>query len=214
MTRWLFALSLGMLLAGPACAQIYSYVDANGQTVFTDRPPAAAGNTEVELQPTNRMPAAQRLVRLKPPEEVTRQLAPPPPAYQQLQLLRPQADETLRNTGRTIEIEVASTPELLPGHGYQLWLDGKPYGKPVRNAVWQADEVDRGSHQLQVRIVDAQGNQLLESGRITVHMHQTSLAQKRHVRPCQDDDYGVRPECPLADKPEKEKRSWLIPWRW
>jgi hypothetical protein len=32
------------------------------------------------------------------------------------------------------------------------------------------------------------------------------------VRPCKKDDYGVRPECPLQDKPPEKKDIPLVPF--
>lgn len=208
MRRSLIACCMALLAASPAAGQIYSYVDASGQTVFTDRPPAATESNTVELQQTNRMPAGQRMVKLQAPAELKQQLTPPPPAYQELQLLSPQADETLRNTGRSIAISVNSTPALLPGHSYQARLDGSVYGPASRSTQWRLEEIDRGSHQLQVHIVDTNGNSLLQTPDITLHIHQTSLAERRRIQPCTPNDYGQRPECPLSDKPSVERPWW------
>jgi hypothetical protein len=42
-------------------------------------------------------------------------------------------------------------------------------------------------------------------------MLRITLAQKRLAQPCKEADYGVRPECALADKPA-EKKSSLLPF--
>lgn len=205
------AIALGLiLLSNNGWAQIYSYTDASGQQVFTDRPPAAQQGQPVELSPTNRMPAGQRLIKLQPPAAVQQQLAPPPPLYQALHLLNPQPEATLRNSNRTISIAVSSEPDLLPGHSYQALLDGAIHGAPSRSTYWQINDIDRGSHQLQIVLLDADGTRLLQTDAITIHLHQTSLAERRRIRPCQEDDYGVRPECPLSDKPEKKKNWWRL----
>lgn len=199
------------MLAGPhaALAQIYSYVDESGQRVFTDRPPATADSTKVETPPVNRMPVGQRIIKLQAPAELKQQLAPPPPLYQALQLVSPVQDDTLRNTGTVIDIHASSTPQLLPGHHYQAWLDGAAHGSASTQAQWQIRDVERGSHQLAVQLLDENGKTLMQTPAITIHVKQTSLAERRRIRPCEKDDYGKRPECPLADKPE-EKKSW---WR-
>ncbi len=55
MIRWLLALSL-TLAALPGVAQVYTYIDAQGNRVFTDQP--RPGNAKkVQLPPSNRMPA-------------------------------------------------------------------------------------------------------------------------------------------------------------
>lgn len=205
-------LAVLLVLAGAdtALAQIYSYVDADGQRVFTDRPPATANSNEVELPAINRMPAGQRMIKLQAPAELKRQLEPPPPPYQQLTLVSPQQEDTLRNTGAAVDIQVSSTPQLRPGHHYQAWLNGVAHGSRSTKAGWQIQDVERGSHQLSVQLLDENGKTLMQTPVITIHVKQTSLAERRRIRPCEEDDYGRRPECPLADKPEKEPRRW---WR-
>ncbi|MBS7326930.1 MAG: DUF4124 domain-containing protein [Thiopseudomonas sp.] len=204
---------LGLILytASPLHAQIYSYTDANGQRVFSDQPPPeGAAHSTLELKPTNRMPATPRLVKLKPPPQVAQQLAPPPPPYQSLTLLQPAPDSTLRNTSRSIDIQVSSTPSLLPGHSYQAWLDGSAHGPASTTDSWRIEEIDRGEHQLLIHLLDEQGNTLLQTEAAAVHIRQTTLADRKRINPCQDADYGKRPECPLAEKPEKTKPWWRM----
>jgi hypothetical protein len=43
-------------------------------------------------------------------------------------------------------------------------------------------------------------------------MQRISLAQKRKVTPCKKADYGVRPECPLKDKPPEKKNIPFVPF--
>ena len=53
MIRWLLALGL-LLVALPSLAQVYTYIDAQGNRVFTDQP--RPGNAQkVQLPPANRM---------------------------------------------------------------------------------------------------------------------------------------------------------------
>lgn len=200
---------LGCLAGTDVAAQVYSYVDTDGQRVFTDRPPATASSDEVELPTINRMPAGQRMIKLQAPAELKRQLEPPPPPYQQLTLVSPQQDDTLRNTATIVDIEVSSTPQLRPDHYYQAWLDGAAHGNKSVEAQWQIHGVERGSHQLSVQLMDKAGKILMQTPAVTIHVKQTTLAERRRIRPCEEDDYGQRPECPLADKPE-DKKSW---WR-
>jgi len=55
MIRWLLAMGLA-LTAMPGVAQVYTYIDAQGNRVFTDQP--RPGNAKkVQLPPGNRIPA-------------------------------------------------------------------------------------------------------------------------------------------------------------
>ncbi len=64
MIRWLLALSLA-LAALPGVAQVYTYIDAQGNRVFTDQP--RPGNAKkVQLPPGNRMPTPPRAQPRRP----------------------------------------------------------------------------------------------------------------------------------------------------
>ena len=194
------------LLCLPLQAQVYTYIDAEGNRVFTDRP--ATGNAKrIELAPSNSMPAP---VPAAPsaPEPST----PQAPAYQLLRILVPQPDATIRDSAGNLIVTASSDPALLPGHGYRLLLDGEPLGEASRSPVIPLANIDRGTHQLAVEIVDAEGRTLERTPSQPFHMLRISLAQKRMVRPCQKADFGVRPECPLKDKPPEKKDIPLVPF--
>lgn len=210
MRSLLLVLSLSFLCAHSAlAARIYSQVDEQGHMVFTDTPAQHSDTaTTVELKPTNAMPATLRTIKLSPPKPQPD--TPKTLPYTELQLLNPEPDLTVRNTAQRLEVEVSSIPALQAGHHYQLWLNGAAFGPASHSTHWPVDGVERGRHSLQVHIVDADERSLIQSTVTQVQVRQTTLADRRRVRPCQTDDYGQRPECPLKDKPKNPKRPW---WR-
>ena len=196
-----------LLLAGlPAAAQVYTYVDADGNRVFTDRP--ASDNAErIELPPTNNM----SLPASTPPMPVAEPRAPAP-SYRMLRILLPLPDATIRDSAGNLLVTATSEPALHSGHSFRLLLDGQAAGTTGRSPVFPLENVDRGTHQLSVEIVDAQGRTLERTPNQPLHMLRISLAQKRLVNPCKKDDYGVRPECPLKDKPAEKKDIPFVPF--
>ena len=133
-------------------------------------------------------------------------------AYQMLRILLPQPDATIRDSAGNLIVTATSEPVLHPGHGYRLLLDGQVVGAAGRSPVFALENVDRGTHQLAVEIVDAQGRIVERTPSQPLHMLRISLAQKRLVKPCKKDEYGVRPECPLKDKPEEKSDIPLVPF--
>ena len=195
-----------MLLALPALAQVYTYIDAEGNRVFTDKP--RSGDAErVELAPSNSMPTTQ--TQTAPVIE-----APPEPSqrYSLLRILVPQPDATIRDSAGNLIVSVNSEPKLFPQHSYRLLLDGKQMGEVGSSPVFPLENIDRGTHQLAVEIIDQQGRIIERTPSQPFHLLRISLAQKRKVNPCKKDDYGVRPECPLKDKPPEKKDIPLIPF--
>ncbi len=200
-------LCLSLLLCLPLQAQVYTYIDAEGNRVFTDQP-RSSNAQQVQLAPTNAMqqPSAAPLPAPPPAMEAA------PPAYELLRILVPEPDASIRDNAGTLIVTASSEPPLLAEHAYRLLLDGQPVGAPGRSPVFALENIDRGTHQLAVEIIDAQGRTLERTPSQPFHMLRTSLAQRRMVHPCQKDDYGVRPECPLKDKPAEKRDIPLIPF--
>jgi len=63
-----------------------------------------------------------------------------------------------------------------------------------------------------VAVIDEQERELQRSAIRTFHLLRTSLAQRRMVNPCKKADYGVRPECPLKDKPVEKRDIPFVPF--
>ena len=189
-------LCLLLLASLPAFAGVYTYLDGDGNRVFTDRP-RRANAQRLELAPPNSAtPTASA-----PPPSAPAAPAEPLPSYELLRITLPEPDATIRNNSGGLLVTLESTPALMEGHSYRLLLDGQVYGAPARNPVFTLDNIDRGTHQLAADIVDGEGRSVERTPNQPLHLKRISLAQKRLAQPCQIADYGVRPECPLAERP-------------
>lgn len=202
-------IGLVMLSALPASAEIYTYIDAEGKRVFTDRPGGRAAEP-AKTKALNSM-AAQPVTPVEKPGRV-KVLKAPTPGYERLDIIQPAPDTTIRDNAGALSISVSSEPSLHPGHQYRALLDGVPVGSPGNSATLSIPHVDRGTHQLVVEIIDAYGESVERSEPSVFHMMRTSLAQRRNANPCKKDEYGVRPECPLKDKPKEKKGIPFVPF--
>ncbi|MFJ4197747.1 DUF4124 domain-containing protein [Pseudomonas sp. NPDC089534] len=204
MSRALLALLL-MLVAFGASAEVFTYIDAQGNRVYTDQPRSNA--KRIQLTTSNRMPATP----VGATSTGMKGQVPEPPLfrYDMLRVLIPEPDATIRSSAGELIVSVTSEPGLQPGHRYRLLLDGQPTGEPGPSPVFPLSNIDRGSHNLSVEILDGQGRTVERTANQPFHMQRISLAQKRQVKPCAKDDYGVRPECPLKDKPVEPKNPFL-----
>lgn len=205
-----------LLLASPllVAGSIYSYTDESGQRVYTDKPPA--GQTRDLRKPEPRTinslpaPAPRTALPHKKPTDSGKQASQKVQVYQQLHILEPADDSSVRANDRILHVRAESTPPLLPGHSYQLWLDGAARGEPSQASNWSVTEVDRGTHSIQVHILNEAGESIAQSGSHRIHLRQISLAERRLARPCTLADYGQRPECPLEDKPAVTRPWWRM----
>jgi hypothetical protein len=194
------------LLALPATAEVFTYVDAQGNRVYTDQPGSGSAK-RVPIATSNRMSAnptgATPMIAAKKTEET------PLFHYDMLRVLVPEPDATIRSSAGELIVSVTSEPGLQKGHRYRLLLDGQPTAEPGLSPVFPLTNIDRGSHNLSVEIIDELGRTVERTANQPFHMLRISLAQKRQVNPCTLADYGQRPECPLKDKPEEEKNPFL-----
>ena len=199
-------LSLSILASLPVMADVYTYIDAQGNRVFTDQPRKNA--QRVDIPPSNNMTGT--------PPARTLKASPAKPApkamfhYELLRILAPEPDGTVNSPSGDLIVTVTSEPALQPGHSYRLLLDGNPVGAAGRSPVFALTATDRGTHQLSVEIFDELGRVLEKTPNQPFHLQRVTLAQKRATNPCKVDEYGVRPECPLKDKPKPE--SSILPF--
>ena len=202
MRAWLL---IACLLALPASAEVFTYVDAQGNRVFTDQPGSSKAK-RVPLATSNRMSAnptgAASIIAEKKTE--TKPLF----HYEMLRVLVPEPDATIRSSAGELIVSITSEPGLQQGHRYRLLLDGQPTAEPGPSPVFALSNIDRGSHNLSIEILDDQGRIVERTANQPFHMLRISLAQKRQIKPCTPTDYGQRPECPLKDKPEEEKNPF------
>jgi hypothetical protein len=139
-----------LTLALPASAQIYTYTDANGNTVFTDQLPQGQAAQSVELPATNTVEMSAPSVPASGSREVEQQ-APSP--YSTLTLTDLPTDEALRANNGTFSVGVHLEPRLASSHRLRLLLDGQPYGQPSNVPRLQLTNVERGEHHLAVEVL-------------------------------------------------------------
>ena len=206
MPRLLFCLLVGLFCL-PAHAGVYTYIDAEGNRVFTDQPPSEKAQ-RVEIAPSNKMAPTQAPPAAIPAYPTTRV----EPAYDVLRILVPEPDATIRDPAGNLIVTASSDPSLHPGHSFRLILDGQPAGEAGRSPVFPLENIDRGTHQISVEIIDSQGRIVERTPSQPFHMKRISLAEKRRTNPCKKGDWGVRPECPIADKPKEPRDIPFVPF--
>jgi hypothetical protein len=200
MNRLLLCLALGLACLN-AHAGVYTYIDADGNRVFTDQP--QSDNAEkIELAPSNAMHPTE-----VPPPPASPEALPKEPSYQVLRILVPEPDATIREMTGNLIVSATVEPGLHAGHNFRLIMDGKPASEAGRSPVFPLENVDRGTHQISVEIVDAHGRIVERTPSQPFHMKRISLAEKRRANPCKKKDWGVRPECPIEDKPKEPDKG-------
>ncbi len=171
MRRWLLCLIFVPLLAPlVASADIYTWVDDNGNTVFSDQP--HPGATQVKLPEAQVYSPGANADKMLPAKAATATQSSEP-VYESVSIAEPANDETIRdNSGDgKVVVSVEMDPNLREGDGVQILLDGNKVGQPQKTSNFTLNKVERGTHKLQVFVVDSQGKELIKSKEVIFFMH-------------------------------------------
>lgn len=170
MKKTLFILMLGMALN--LNAEVYKWVDSDGNTHFSDVP--HAGAETIVIPPTQ---------SYSPPHHP----APPAPltedsstvelntTYTALNFIYPVDQATVRDNRGIMNVLLEIQPELQTGDTIELLLDGAAVGKPQITPAFTITGLNRGSHTLQAQIINPQGDILKSSETITIFLHRATV---------------------------------------
>lgn len=173
MKHWLLIL---LLLPWAAQAQtIYRSTDAEGNVVFTDKPPTAGTvNEEVKLRPMNTAPAPEPQPPRQPEAE---QQAP---IKHTVSIVAPADQTVIPMGGGDFEVQASVEPALAAGERLQLRVDGAASGSPQTGISWSLRNVFRGGHNLSIQRLDADGKVIAESDPVHVQVMRPFNIQNRN----------------------------------
>lgn len=182
MIRTLFVfltILLGLGLHGPAAAAVYKWVGPDGKVVYSDQPRPGAKEVELpKFAPPPPPPAKPAQPDKTAPDKKADAAAEPAfPGYKKVALVKPVNDDTVRENNGVVEVALELEPawDAKWGHKITVSLDGKNLPETYTSPQFQLQEIDRGSHSLQVTINDAKGAPLSTSDSVTFHMKRQSV---------------------------------------
>ncbi|MCH8504108.1 MAG: DUF4124 domain-containing protein [Ectothiorhodospiraceae bacterium] len=149
-------------------AQIYRHVDADGNVSFSDREQAGSERVDVQAPASYQTPSTPPARSRASAEQQEER-----PSYTRLAIAEPPHEGTVRDNQGLVQVMVALSPELRPGHEVELLLDGEPVARGRTNR-FQLENVHRGEHHLKVRVLGSGGRIVAESESSTFYMHQAS----------------------------------------
>jgi len=171
-----YLLVLLLILPWAAQAQtIYKSTDADGNVVFTDKPPAeGVASEEVRLKRLNTAPAP--VPQAERPAEV-RSRASMQPA---VSIVIPEDQTVIPMGGGDFDVQASATPPLGPGERLQLRLDGAASGEPQAGTSWSLRNIYRGGHNLSIDRLDADGQVVAQSDPVHVQVMRPFNIQHRN----------------------------------
>ena len=170
-----------IFMATDAEARIYKTKDKDGNIVFTDVPPKDQAEA-VELTPANQYTApvepqqpTQRTRRNDDVEEEVEETT----SYNRIAVVSPEADQAIRENAGNVSIIVEVTPGLDVGAGHTVEvLLGDRIAGSANSGLVALENVDRGTHMVRARVVDANGNIMIQSEPVAFHMLRYSALRR------------------------------------
>lgn len=154
-----------------SAATVWKWRDANGVIHYSDQPVQGAERVNVQEASTFSAPT------ITPNSGATSSssAATPVANYRNVEIWKPGNDNTLPNTDQ-VDVAVRVEPALQVGHRLALYLDGAlVQGFPQQGMEYSLTNVERGSHSLQLLVVDSQGRQVISSAAVQFHVTQPSV---------------------------------------
>jgi len=91
-------------------------------------------------------------------------------AYTQARIVAATDDAAVRGNAGNLTVRVQVSPPLQKGHRLQLLLDDVVQGAATSASSIELRNLDRGTHSLQVQVVDSSGSVLFAGARSTFHL--------------------------------------------
>jgi len=163
---------LGCILAATALAEsrVYKSVDSEGVVEFSDRP--ASGAKPVTVTPNVvTMPAVSSATTGEAEEPAEPDLGP---TYTKVEITSPKEDEAIRSNAGNFAAMAVVEPGLFGDHRIQWRFDGKVLPGATTTFLSMRN-VDRGTHTIQLEIVNAAGEVVKASDPVTFHLLRVAL---------------------------------------
>jgi hypothetical protein len=168
----LFVIMLAMAAEAPAGTTVYTWVDAQGVTHYSDQPHSGATKLKIEDAPTYasspvRSPGAPKAAASEQKEECS--------------IESPSNEQMLMNA-----YNVSGHVHVPQGVGYHvvLMLDGAVLSDAAdASGNFTLPQVDRGQHTLAAQVIDQAGQVVCEAPSITFYVHQPNLNSPANPSP-------------------------------
>lgn len=162
-----FVLSAGFALNALADT-IYKSRDEHGRVIYSDKPQPGAVEQR-QLPPLNTMQSSSPQAYPQPVHE-------PEPAMinYRVHIDSPEPETSVPPGQRDLSISVSVTPHLAPNHSLGYFQNNELLLK-TRKQQLVIEEIFRGTHTLEVAVLDEHGEILSRSEPVVVHVHRIGL---------------------------------------
>lgn len=163
----LLTLSVGTPV-NASTAKVYVWRNEKGELVYSDTP--RPGAEEVKTKPGNIIKSSTK-VETQVLDINTKKIDD----NYQVVINIPKNNSTIRDNTGSIYIQGSIKPIFKRGLKIQLILDDEPYQKPQNHTKFSLRNIDRGEHQIKMKLLNEKGKEIASSKTITFYMHRASV---------------------------------------
>ena len=171
MRKWLILLS-ALLVTAASGTPAWTWKDADGQVHFSDRPVPGAQQVELSGAQGFGAPAARPATATGAGAQPAQTATPP---YRSIDIASPAEQETLWNIGTMLNVRIEMDPPLAAVHRVDLILDGQRQNLNRASLQMTVPNVFRGTHTLQVVVIDPAGAEVMRSPTRNFVVQQNSI---------------------------------------
>jgi hypothetical protein len=170
---------------------VYKWVDDEGRVHYGDQPGSNSNVTHMPEFDVKSSPAADEPVIADPEPAAPGgtpgvykfpELFGDGPALQgvsySIRITTPLQDDTVRDNQGIIPVAFTTSPMPEDDFSYQMYLDGMPWFQPFFSQQVYLSNVDRGTHTIQVKLMNGEGAVVGESNSVTFHLHRASALNR------------------------------------
>jgi len=174
MDMWRLLILLLIASSGVATAGVYRWVDDNGQIHFSDKPQAGAKQIKLKATSVYTPPVQNESEADSQVEQEVRVDADENPAvpvdYEVISIVGPENNQVVRSSEGTVDVSVELRPGLQSGHKIRVYLNGTQASQDLETTQITLQDMDRGTHSLEVSVIDEKNRELKRSSAVTFHM--------------------------------------------
>jgi hypothetical protein len=164
--------------ASPAGAtDIYKTIDANGQVIYTDRPPTpdakpiSLRELSVVDAPTYSRP---RRESTEPAQDDQMSMNELRFMYRNFKLVSPAPEQNFWGTGQVATIAWDAGAPLQQGMSVVYFVNGEAVSDPTTASTFNTEPMDRGEHTARVDLLGPKEQVIASAGPVTFHVKQNS----------------------------------------
>lgn len=192
----MLTLAITLVLASAANGAVYKWKDSEGIVHYSDQPqPGAEAVEQLPIQTYRPTPVPARATN------AGANAGAPSRGYSTLAFVSPINDTTIRDNQGNVAVQLSIEPPLRDGHAIALSIDGSRQDRTVASTTFTLSNLARGTHTLQAVVLDSEGNEVMSSEALTLHIvRQSQLLQPQDPDQPNEGPIQQAPRAPQAPR--------------